>query len=100
MNTHSRNVLLAEIAEEKAATLGRAGAEMEAALQALKTFELPAGLPAHAHAEQRRPLLARAVRATLSYVVQREACGLRDAVYVFEHYGVPREVVVRLGGHT
>lgn len=86
-----------EIAQEKAGALGRAGAELTAALQALEAFETPADVPPHEREARRRPLLARAVRATLSYVVQREACGLRDAQYVFKQFRVPREVIVQLG---
>ena len=32
-----------------------------------------------------------------AFVVQREACGLRDMRYVLDFYGVPREALARVG---
>ena len=89
--------IAAEISEEKAGSLGRAGAALENALRELRSFDPPADAPAHVRAERRARLLGHAARAALSFIVQREACGLRDHEYVYEQYEVPKEVVVRIG---
>jgi hypothetical protein len=41
--------------------------------------------------------VARAGEALWYFVVQREACGLRDADSVVRQMGVPREVRLRMG---
>jgi hypothetical protein len=45
----------------------------------------------------RASLVAEASRALWHFVVQREACGLRDLRYVLRDYRVPREVAARMG---
>ena len=42
-------------------------------------------------------LVAEASRALWLFVVQREACGLRDLRYVLRDYRVPHEVAARMG---
>ena len=58
-----------EFAQEKASALGRLG----------------------------RALVAEASVALWHFVVQREACGLRDMRYVLRDYRVPPEVAARMG---
>ena len=82
-----------EIAQETAAALGRQGRALEAALRALADFDA-AGSGARA---DRADLVATAARALWEFVVQREACGLRDGGTVVRMYRVPAEVRDRMG---
>lgn len=86
----SRNLesVQAEIAQEKAASLGRAASRLQQAL---------ARLDGHGAADGRDRLVAEAGEALWFYVVQREACGLRDVESVLRGYRVPREVYLRMG---
>jgi hypothetical protein len=83
----------AEIAREKAASLGRVATKLEEAIAALEAFDAdPAPDPA-----VRPALVAAAAQALWYYVVQREACGMRDVGIVLREFRVPREVYVRMG---
>lgn len=84
-----------EIAQETAAALGRQGRALEAALRALADFD--AAGASTADQATRAGLVATAARALWEFVVQREACGLRDGGMVVRMYGVPREVRDRMG---
>jgi hypothetical protein len=85
-----------EIAQETAAALGRQGRALEAALRALADFDAAAsGAPADRAV--RADLVATAARALWEFVVQREACGLRDGGTVVRMYRVPAEVRDRMG---
>jgi uncharacterized protein DUF6665 len=90
-------VLDYEIAQETASALGRQGRALEAALKALAEFD--ADPTAHATVDRpaRAVLVAIAAQALWQLVVQREACGLRDAGPVMRMYGVPAEVRDRMG---
>ena len=88
-----------EIAQEKAAALGRLGRGLEQALAALASFDAE-------HPELGRSDDTRRLRSTLVetaghalwlFIVQRDACGLRDAKAVMRDYGVPAEVQARAG---
>jgi hypothetical protein len=88
-----------EIAQEKAAALGRLGRALEQALAALAAFDAD-------HPEARRSGEGRNARAALVesaghalwlFIVQRDACGLRDARTVMRDYRVPAEVQARAG---
>jgi hypothetical protein len=81
-------ILKYELMEEQALSLGRAGKKVEAALAALR---------AHEGGEGRAELLKAATDAVWCFTVQREICGLRDHARVVADYGVPREVLVRVG---
>ena len=85
-----RNVesVQAEIAQEKAAALSRMAARLTEALARLEAFEDAAG---------RKTLVSAAGEALWYYVVQREACGLRDVEMVLREFRVPREVYLRMG---
>src|ERR1700676_347662 len=83
-----------EIVQEQAAALGRLGRRLEDALRRLREFDAahPApDRPAEQRA-QRAALVAEAGYALWMFVVQREACGLRDSRMVMRDYGVPPEV--------
>ncbi len=82
-----------EIAAEKAASLGRVAARMEAAVAALRAFD-EAGAPGGARA--RAELFIDAADWVWSYVVQREAMGWRDHREALAVYGVPDEVIARM----
>lgn len=77
-----------EILEEQAQSLGRAGRKVEAALAALRD---------HPGGDGRVTVLRAAADAVWGYFVQREVLGLRDRNEVIAQYGIPREVLVRLG---
>ena len=98
-----------EIAQEQAAALGRLGRALEAALAALVQHDR-AGAESDGDATNRLspagPLRERLVQeasdALWCFVVQREACGLRDQSFadqrsIIRQYGVPAEVRNRMG---
>ena len=82
-----------EMAEERASALARLGRRLEAALAAL------AACPRTANSDRknRDSLVEQAGYALWLFVVQREACGLRKIDHVIQVYGVPNEVVARMG---
>ncbi|HVY57731.1 MAG TPA: DUF6665 family protein [Xanthobacteraceae bacterium] len=82
-----------EIAREMASALGRLGHKLECALAALRDHDAArAGKPGQEAAAARRQLVAEAATALWQFIVQREACGLRDSRRIFEDYRVPSEV--------
>jgi Family of unknown function (DUF6665) len=93
------DVLDYEVVQEQASALGRMGRALEEALAALRVFdavhprtEAPAS-PNH----ERRTLVAKAGHALWMFVVQREACGLRDSRAIMREYKVPGEVQQCMG---
>jgi hypothetical protein len=76
-----------ELLEEQAASLGRMGAKLEAALAVLRAYD----------GEGRAAVLKAAADAAWCFFVQREVIGLRDRAAVVEQYAIPREVLVRIG---
>ena len=81
-----------EIVAEKASSLGHHGRLVERALADLRDFDAEPGDP-----DTRRELVGRAAREVWAFFVQRELCGLRDQKQVIAFYGIPNEVLVRLG---
>jgi hypothetical protein len=93
------DVLNYELVQEQAAALGRMGRALEAALARLREYDAAhprTGAPAAAQ-QARRALVTAAGRALWMFVVQREACGLRDSRIVMRDYDVPGEVQRRMG---
>ncbi|HXC89302.1 MAG TPA: DUF6665 family protein [Stellaceae bacterium] len=93
------DVLNYEIVQEQASALGRMGRALEAALAKLPEFDAlhpPADVPASAQ-QARRILVLEAGHALWMFVVQREACGLRDSRNIVKSYNVPREVEQCMG---
>jgi hypothetical protein len=87
-----------EFRQERAAALGRLGRALEGSLAALARFDEEYSQASAAECRQlRASLVADASRALWHFVVQREACGLRDLRYVLRDYRVPREVAARMG---
>lgn len=85
-------VLEVEIRAEQAASLGRGGRDVEAALQRLRDFDALGGGPI-----PRAELVAAAAEQVWGFLIHRELCGLRDRDQVIRDYGVPAEVLCRLG---
>ena len=89
------SALAKEIAEEKAQGLGRAERLMLTALEQFRSAaEQP---PASAQERAVDDLLWQLTAAVTSFVIQREACGLTDTHRLLKVYGIPAEIVVRLG---
>ncbi len=88
-----------EMAQEKASALGRMGWALEEALARLREFDaIHSRSGASASAQQaRRTLVAQAGHALWMFVVQREACGLRDNRTLMRDYNVPSEVQQCMG---
>src|SRR5215467_1668398 len=87
------DVLNYEIVQEQAAALGRMGRALETSLAKLREFDAAhprSGAPAPVQ-QARRTLVMEAVHALWMFVVQREACGLRDSRTVMRDYNVPGE---------
>jgi hypothetical protein len=82
-----------EIVQEQATALGRLGRALEAALAALSEYDRTQTERGTARAG----LVQDASDALWRFVVQREACGLRDPRPVMRHYRVPAEVQNRMG---
>jgi hypothetical protein len=85
--------VLQELAQERAASLGRAGQRLERALEALAALGEGSG-PGDPPRTER---LEEAGEALFFYIVQREACGLRDSAEILDELRVPREVQLRMG---
>jgi len=81
-----------EIMAEQASSLGSAGRRVEATLSRLQDFDSGklAGVT-------RDTLLSQAAYAVWSFFVQRELMGLRHQAEVIRQYGIPKDVLVRVG---
>lgn len=78
-----------EVNAEKASSLGHHGRLVEKTMIALRDFKGPA--------DERLALVKAGAKAVYAYFVQREACGMRNHRDVIQFYGIPGEVLVRLG---
>ena len=100
IRSNKQEALDYEIAQEMASALGRLGRALERALRILAEFDVawPSGTRMTAEArDKRRKLIAEASRALWHFMVQREACGLRDGREVLRDYAVPPEVCGGMG---
>ncbi|MGH6671986.1 MAG: DUF6665 family protein [Xanthobacteraceae bacterium] len=94
-----------EIAQEQASALGRLGRALESALSALadhdRILSFSSGTPARPAAGRTQAVRAKLVQdaseALWCFMVQREACGLRDPRPILREYRVPAEVYGRVG---
>jgi hypothetical protein len=93
------DVLNYEIAHEKAVALGRMGRALEEALAKLREFDAahPRSSALASTQQARRSLVTEAGHALWMFVVQREACGLRDSRAIMRDYDVPGEVQLCMG---
>ena len=83
-----------EILEEKRANLARLTITFEAKLSAWRAAEAE---PGELAPERQRRLLDDAAEALWQFVVQREACGLRNTEAVLREYDVPAALRLRMG---
>ena len=89
------DVLDYELREQKAQTLGNLGGQVERALAALRAFDVAAhGADGE---ERRRAMLDDAADLVWAFMIQRELCGFRNWEAVVRDYGIPREVLNRVG---
>lgn len=89
-----------EIAQEMASALGRLGRTLEKSLLALETFDAACKrepVMSKDSRDQRHKLMTEAAYALWQFIVQREACGLRDSRQIMRDYHVPPEVRNRMG---
>ena len=86
------NVLEADLIAEKASSLGHHGRKVETAMAALRAFDAATDDP-----DERARLVRRAAHEVWAFFVQREICGLRDQKQIIRDYGIPGEVLARLG---
>lgn len=88
------NILEDEMLAEKASSLGNHGRLVEKSIAALRAFD---AAPVRGTDEERLELVRTAARHVWAFFVQRELCGLRDQKEIIRFYGIPGEVLVRLG---
>ncbi len=81
-----------ELLEEIDGAVGRAERQVEQTLSALRVHDA-----AGPEAGDRAPLLAAAVAAAWRLIVQHEACDCADHRQLIERFGIPPEVLARLG---
>ena len=86
------NLLEYELMSERADALGRHGLKVEKAIAALSVLEDAATTP-----DRREQLLNDAADAVWAFFIQREICGLRDSRDAIRRYGIPNQVMARLG---
>jgi hypothetical protein len=91
MNAFFVNSVQREIAQEKAQGLALTEKRLLTALEAYGQHA-----PSAADTPRERALWE-LVDAATAFVVQREACGLRDAARILKIYAVPAEIVARIG---
>ena len=92
------DVLGHEVLAEKAAALGRAGEKALACLARLREdCGEGGGESAGENAKLRQRLLQEAADAVHAWFIQRELCGLRRHEAAIRDFGIPREVLARLG---
>jgi len=92
------DVLEIELLAERAAALGRGARDVAEALRRLRDFDAAGpGSGADIGPVARAALVAAAADAVWGFLVHRELCGLRDWAEVVREYGIPPEVLNRLG---
>jgi hypothetical protein len=89
------DVLDSELREQKAQTLGNLGGQVERALAALNAFD--AAVHGTDREDRRRAMLDQAAGRVWAFMIQRELCGFRNWEAVVKDYGMPREVLHRVG---
>jgi hypothetical protein len=86
------NVLEYEMQAERAAALGRQGVKVEAALAELNAWD-----ETRDSAEKHETLLFNAADAVWAFFIQREMCGMRNNRDIIKRYGIPKQVLARVG---
>jgi hypothetical protein len=93
-------ILEHELLGEQAATFGRTAYDLQAALDALATFDRRTSddrMPAERRALRRGRLVDDAAYAMWCFVVQRECAGIRTIDRALEGFAVPPEVRRKMG---
>ncbi|NLS03756.1 hypothetical protein HGP14_10350 [Rhizobium sp. P32RR-XVIII] len=85
-------ILEYELMSERASALGRQGLKVEEALAALRNGEAKGKVGV-----EQETLVDAAAEAVWALFVHREICGLRNNRDVIQRYGIPGEVLARLG---
>ncbi len=85
------NLLEYELMSERADSLGRHGLKVEKALAALGAID------GQTAPQRREHLLNEAADAVWAFFIQREICGLRSNRDAIQRYGIPKQVIARLG---
>src|SRR4051794_41764350 len=80
-----------ELAQEKASALGRLGRGLEAALEALRSFDAVVTELNNESRRERRALVAHAGHALWLFVVQREAIGFCGSRHIMVDYALSPE---------
>jgi hypothetical protein len=96
----AQNALEYEILQEKAATLARLSAKLEAALSALESVDkdlATASAPSPDLLAQRSNLVQEAAELLWYVIVQREVMGMTTHDWLFRTYHIPDEVRGRMG---
>ncbi|ANY81272.1 hypothetical protein BB934_26170 [Microvirga ossetica] len=88
------DVLDYELREQKAQTLGNLGGQVERALAALRAFDAAHETDGK---DRRRAMLDEAADRVWAFMIQRELCGFRNWEAVVKDYGIPRDVLNRVG---
>jgi hypothetical protein len=96
------SVLESELAQERAATLGRLGRRLEAALASLRAHDearqqRPDVAPSARDRKARRELVLEAGEALWFLVIQRELTGFRHNKDLMRDYRVPKDVQACMG---
>jgi hypothetical protein len=94
MSEANEAVLQYEILEEKAHSLSRTARQIVQALDALRLHD---ARPHGVAGPTREDLIAEAAERAHYFLIQRELCGFRDWPDVAEFYGIPTEVLKRMG---
>jgi len=81
-----------ELIAERASSLGRQGLKVEAALAKLRAWD-----PDRHSIADRESLLYNASDAVWALFIHRETCGLRNNRDVIQNYGIPNEVLAKVG---
>ncbi len=87
------SVLQTELAQQQAQTLGNLGEQLERALARLAAFDRSG----KSDPAERGHLLDHAGDRAWALMIQRELCGLRHWEATVKAYGIPREVLNRMG---
>jgi hypothetical protein len=87
-------ILEYELAAERASALGRHGQKVEACLAKLRQWDADAAKQDEA---ERLELAHDAADAVWAFFIQREICGLRDNRDIVRRYGIPKDVLAKVG---
>lgn len=90
-------ILEAEILAEMAASLGRAGRTLEKALAQLSFHEAACKAGEDEDEERRQVLLQIAADAAWALLIQYELSGLSSQTQLVKRYGIPPDVLARVG---